>query len=142
MCWNSDISINTFIFAFMALLFIYVTNTFTKYKTPMFDNPLMYLFFLAVASMQLIEFFLWRNLKNNEMNKLLSRIAAGLVIGQQVILMLMVPNKHIKYGMLLLYLLFLIVFSNRGVDSRFYTSIGKNGHLNWEWINYKGYENI
>ena len=76
------------------------------------------------------------------MNKLLSKIAAGLIICQQFTLMRMVPNKQIKYGMLLLYLLFLIVFSNRGLDNRFYTSIGKNGHLNWEWMNYKGYDNI
>jgi hypothetical protein len=57
MCWNQDISINTFLFACLSLLFIFLTNKFTKYKTKTFDNPLVYLFFLVVASMQLIEFF-------------------------------------------------------------------------------------
>jgi len=61
MCWNQDISINTFIFACLSLLFIFFTNTFTKYKTPTFDNPIVYLFLLSVAAMQLIEYFLWRN---------------------------------------------------------------------------------
>jgi hypothetical protein len=57
MCWNQDISINTFLFVCLTLLFIFITNTFTKYKTPFFNNPLMYLLLLLGASMQLIEFF-------------------------------------------------------------------------------------
>ena len=54
---NADISINTFLFAFLALLFIYFTNTYTKYKTHSFDNKIMYLFTLSVVCMQLLEFF-------------------------------------------------------------------------------------
>ena len=69
MCWNPDISINTFLFSCLTLLFIYITNTYTKYKTPLFDNPIFYLLFLAVVSIQLIEFFLWRNLKNKFINE-------------------------------------------------------------------------
>lgn len=42
MCWNADISINTFTFGLFALLFIYIANTYSKYKTKTFENPLVY----------------------------------------------------------------------------------------------------
>ena len=38
MCWNPDISINTFLLGALTLVFVYYTNTYTKYKTPTFDN--------------------------------------------------------------------------------------------------------
>ena len=133
-------------FSCLALLFIFFANTYTKYKSKTFDNYLVYLFLLATTSMQLIEYFLWRNLKNNDMNELFSKIASCFIILQQTILMLMIPNSIIKYGMMVFYLFMLVVyFEYRRIyyyPIRFHTSIGKNGHLSWEWMNYKGYENI
>ena len=145
MCWNQDISINTFLFACLALSFIFFTNTFTKYKTKTFDNPLVYLFLLEGVIMQLIEFFLWRNLKNKSMNELLSKIASFFVFIQPITLMLMIPNISIKYTLIFLYFMFYIFyFGYRETYNPiiFHTSIGINGHLSWEWMNYKGYENI
>jgi len=145
MCWNPDISLNTFLFACLALFFIFLTNTFTKYKTKTFDNPLVYLFLLEVAAMQLIEFFLWRNLKNKSLNELLSKIASFFVFIQPLTLMMMISNIMIKYTIVFSYLIFVIAyFGYRGIYNPiiFHTSIGTNGHLSWEWMNYKGYENI
>ena len=145
MCWNSDISMNTFIFAILALLFIFLTNTYSKYKTETFKNPLMYLFFFEVALIQLIEYFLWKNLKNNKMNKLLSRLACYIIILQPFTIMLMIPIEKIKYFLLSIYIIFLLVYDilkTKYNPNVYYTTIGKNGHLSWEWMNYKGYENI
>ena len=63
MCWNPDISLNTFLFGVFALLFIFLSNTFSKYKLKEFTNPLVYLFLFQIVVMQLIEFFIWKNLK-------------------------------------------------------------------------------
>jgi len=145
MCWNQDISINTFLFACLALLFIFFTNTFTKYKTKTFDNPLVYLFLLEGVIMQLIEFFLWRNLKNKSMNELLSKIASFFVFIQPVTMMLIISNISIKWTLIFLYFIFFIFyFGYREIYNPiiFHTSIGTNGHLSWEWMNYKGFENI
>jgi hypothetical protein len=106
MCWNPSISLNTFIFACLALLFIFYANTYTKYKTHTFDNPLVYLFLFEVAIMQLVEFYLWRNLKNKSINKNLSIIASFIILFQQLTLILMIPNLSIRYSMGLLYLVF------------------------------------
>jgi len=59
--------------------------------------------------------------------------------------MLMIPNLTIRYTMLLFYTFFTIIYYGyKRIYSpiHYHTSIGKNGHLSWEWMNYKGYENI
>lgn len=145
MCWNADISINTFIFSLGALLFIYLTNTFTKYKTVFFKNPLTYFFILSVSSMQLIEFFLWRNLKNKQINTLLSVCAFLVIVMQQIIFIMLIPNVRFRYSIFSLWILlgiFLIIYKIKTNSIDFSTSIGINGHLSWNWANFKGYDNI
>ncbi len=38
MCWNKEVSINTFMFSIITLLFIYYNNKFTQYKIKEFVN--------------------------------------------------------------------------------------------------------
>ena len=145
MCWNPDISINTFLFACFALLFIYITNTYTKYKVSLFENRLVYLFLFEVALMQLIEFFLWRNLKNEYMNKRLSMLAAFIICLQILTLILMIQTDYARYLMLIFgFAIFLFYFVYKYLYSPivFHTHVGKNGHLVWEWLTQKGWENI
>jgi len=145
MCWNADISLITFLFVCFSLVFIYITNTFTKYKTPLFDNPFAYLFVFSVGFMQLIEFFLWRNLNNKSLNVLLSKIASGVVILQILFLISLIPNTRVRDTLLFLFFLYLIsyfYYKERYSPIEFYTSLGKNGHLAWKWYKFKGYENI
>jgi hypothetical protein len=145
MCWNAAISLNTFIFACFGIAFIWMTDTFTKYKSSLFENKLMYVFFFATAAMQLVEFFLWKNLKNASMNKFLSKIASFVIVAQQVTLMLMIPSAAVRRGMLLLYAAVLgafILYKQIVSPIRFHTSVAKNGHLSWEWLSFKGFEII
>jgi hypothetical protein len=132
MCWNADISINTFLFAIFALVFIFLANTYTKYKQETFKNPLVYLLLLEVASIQLIEFFLWKNLKNKKVNEFLTSLALYIIIIEPLTIMLMIPNKIILISIVLCYLLFLLISNS---SSRITTV--KNGHLSWGWINIK-----
>ena len=144
MCWNPDISLNTFFFAILALLFIFLSNTFTKYKSETFRNPLVYLFFLEISSIQLIEFFLWRNLENKKVNEQLSKIIFLFISIQPPTLMLMMPNSIWKYILLVSYgilLLFYIVYSQSVNPVHVTTTVGSNGHLIWAGFNIKGYDN-
>jgi len=145
MCWNADISINTFVFACFALLFILFTNTFTKYKLKEFENPLVYVYFFLIAIMQLLEFFIWRNLKNKSVNTLVSKIASFVVILQPLTIMLMIPNLNIRYYLLSIYVVFMIFYLSYKTlynPIQFYSHVAKNNHLTWEWVNLKGYEYI
>lgn len=140
MCWNADISINTFLFACFSLLFIFITNRLTRYKTPFFDNPLMYLFFFAIASMQWVEHLLWNHLTNKAWNINLSKLCCLIIAIQPWFLILMIPTVWIRYVLLFLHAVYVIVFYIK--RQHYYTSVGKNGHLRWEWLDYKGYEYI
>jgi hypothetical protein len=135
MCWNADISINTFLFGIFAIVFIFLANTYTKYKQDTFKNPLIYLLLLEIAIMQLIEFFLWKNLKNEKINKLLTSFASYVVTCQPLTIILMISNKYILIPILLCYLLFLFI-QRMFLYNPVLTTI-KNGHLSWGWINIK-----
>jgi len=135
MCWNADISINTFLFGIFATLFIFLANTYTKYKQDLFENPLVYLLLLEIATMQLIEFFLWRNLKNEKLNMLFTSIASYVVGFQPLTIMLMIPNKNILIPMLLCYVVFSLI-QRIFIYKPALTTI-KNGHLSWGWIKIK-----
>jgi hypothetical protein len=137
MCWNKDISINTFIFSCLALVFIYFSNTYTKYKSPTFYNKLSYLLFFLVVSMQLIEYFIWKNLNNKPLNQLLSKLGFLLITLQVILFILLVHNKTYRYGLLFSFLLFnLYVYLFKLKNIKFKTTVAKNGHLAWEWLNF------
>ena len=100
---------------------------------------------ILIGFMQLIEFFLWRNLTNKNLNNLLSRIAGWIPLLQILILIFMIHNNTIKYIILLSYSIFLLFYYfyiELYKTIIFETTIGKNGHLVWEWINTKGYDNL
>lgn len=145
MCWNADISINTFLFSCLSLIFIYFTNTYTKYKTPAFNNPIVYLFLLEVISIQLLEFFLWRNLKDKKWNEWLSKIVSFIIFLQPITLMTLNPQPVLRNVNILLYIVFIIsilIYKDLYNPIVFHTSVGDNGHLLWEWLKYTGHESI
>ena len=63
MCWNENISLNTFVFSTMVMVFIYYNNEMTQYKTDTFKNKYMFFFFFSIVLMQLIEYFCGKALK-------------------------------------------------------------------------------
>jgi hypothetical protein len=145
MCWNPDISLNTFIFSCFVLLFIYYTNTYTKYKTHTFDNPLVYLYIFSVASMQLIEHFLWKNLNNKKWNIFLSKFSSVILNVQVLFLFLLVNPTFYRNLFFVAYAIFLIVYfyyKDHYNPIHFYTTISSTNHLSWEWMKYNGFENI
>ena len=149
MCWNADISINTFLFSCLALFFIYFTNTYTKYKSKAFDNPFMYLIIISFVIMQLIEYFLWRNLKNKEINTNLSILGFTILMIQPITLML---YDTYNSGNITRFIQLISVYSIGWISFLLYkylyhpisfiTTIGKNGHLAWNWLNFNAYELI
>ena len=144
MCWNADISLNTFIFGLFSMIFIFITNTYTKYKTHTFDNPLIYLFLGVIISMQLLEYFAWKNLKNNRINTILSKIISIFVTAQPLLVMIMIKNINMRYGMIGLYFLYHVIYRIYKLNFspfKFHVSV-LNGHLKWEWLYFNGWENI
>ena len=130
MCWNASVSLNTFCFSIGMLCLMIYNNSYTKYKIAGF-NVYWYLFILSFCSMQLIEFFLWRNLSNPKINRLWSMIGQILVTIQPIIsLMLIKPN--IKYCLISIYCAFaLFVFYTH---KQIFKTSTFNGRLKWNWV--------
>jgi hypothetical protein len=121
MCWNQSVSLNTFLFGLFAVsLGLY--NKVIK--------PLDALGAMSFISMQLIEFFTWRNLGNKETISFLSKISLGLILSQPLLVnasrikTIVIPLAYI-IGVFLFFTSHTTTFSMHKAD---------NGHLSWTWL--------
>ena len=137
MCWNKDVSLNTFIFSILSLLFIYYNNKYTKYKIKEFTSIWVYLLFASFISMQLAEYFLWKYMGNKKLNKIFTCLVIFLILLQPLCSLMLLESDDLKYNMMLSYFLLIGVllcfyFVNKIINIK--TSVADNGHLNWEWL--------
>ena len=137
MCWNQYISLNTFTFSIFVLLLIAYNNKYTPYKINELNNIFAYIFLLSFITMQLIEFFLWRNLNDKNMNNKLSIAGALLLIVQPIASLLLVKDAFTRNSMLTAYTIPAFSYFIYKVNARkeFTTTVTKSGHLRWDWIN-------
>jgi hypothetical protein len=132
MCWNEHVSLNTFLFSSFVLLLIFYNNTYTQYKIEQFNNVWIYYFFISFISMQLIEFFIWRNINNTFYNHLFSTMAAILIFIQPIITLMLLPDIALKNNLLITYLVFFIpYFIYKFVTNNMKSKISNKGHLVW-----------
>ena len=101
MCWNEHVSLNTFLFSFGVLLLVMYNNAYTPYKIPSCTG-IMYLFLASFIFMQLIEFFIWRNL-HNAYNHLFSVLALLLVSVQPLISLTLLPDTQLRTLLMVAY---------------------------------------
>lgn len=132
MCWNEHISINTFLFSSFVLLLIVYNNTYTPYKITIFNNIWMYIFFISFISMQLIEYFIWRNIDNTFYNNIFSTMAAILIFIQPIISLMLLPDISLRNNLLVMYLVFFIpYFIHKFINNNIRSQISNKGHLEW-----------
>jgi hypothetical protein len=135
MCWNEHVSLNTFLFSSLVLLLILYNNTYTQYKIEYFNNFWMFLFFMSFISMQLIEFFIWRNIDNKLYNHIFSTMAAMLLFIQPLVSLMIVSNISLRNKLLVVYsLLFVPYFTYKFVTDNMKSSISNRGHLVWSFF--------
>jgi len=129
MCWNSQVSLNTFLFATFGALFA----LFNAY-----DNKII-LWAYVFSFMQFIEYMLWINLKNQTQNKLWSQIALLSLAVQPLASINVLKNPNLKLGFFISYIFFLSPYifnflTNNLSSINFTTTIGANKHLSWNWL--------
>ena len=145
MCWNKEISINTFFFTLFVLGFILYNNLCTRYKIKEFKDCYSYLFILSFTTIQLIEFYLWESLDKNDknMNSVFSKLGFILIIIQPIASILTISNEKKKNKALILYLYALFAFIVYKIvynPINFSTYKGKDCHLAWNWLTVNGIE--
>ncbi len=126
MCWNSTVSLNTFLFSLFGAFFAYFNNVINKFEL---------LSFMSFILIQLVEYFTWINLDNKKTNRLLSQIAFFLII-IQIPLFILTNNKITnKYKLLIISiyaLIFIFFISSFTID--YSMNKAPNGHLAWNWL--------
>ena len=135
MCWNEDVSLNTFLFSTFVLLLIIYNNLFSKYKIQELNNIFIYLFIASFVLMQLIEFFIWRNLKRGFYNYLFSLLAIGLLFIQPLCSLAILSNVSLRNIMIIIYVCLALPYIIYKLSIKeIYTEKSKLGHLKWNFL--------
>lgn len=137
MCWNEAVSLNTFLFSMSVLCLIMYNNAYTKYKIKELDNIWVYLFFASFISMQLVEFFIWRNINDKYYNHIFSVAGTILLLFQPFFSLMILSNIKLRNILLLLYSINIPYTLYKILKTDIYSEVAKNGHLRWIW--YKPY---
>jgi hypothetical protein len=148
MCWNKNVSLNTFIFTTFVLIFIYYNNNYTQYKIADFKNNFLYLFAASFTLMQLAEYFIWSSIetKNKEMNIVFSGLAWFLIrVMQPLSVLFLLPNSYSWLRSILLPVYIAVLLATTLYKTIynpiiFKTIVNKNNHLEWLWNELKGVE--
>jgi hypothetical protein len=128
MCYNSTISLNTFIFGIISLLILY------KYGNIVI-TPKYLLIILSFTLIQLLEYFAWIYINNKKIIEVLSKIGL-VIIGLQIILInYFLLNDEIRiYSFIIMLILFILFAIFELPKINFDMEKGNNGHLIWHWL--------
>ena len=144
MCWNAEVSLNTFLFSGFVLLLIIYNNTYTQYKIKDLNSKWTYIFFLSFILMQLIEFFIWRNVNNPYYNSIFTMLATILLFFQPIASTMILTNNKIRNSLLVIYLTIAVPFMiYRFLTKKIYSEVTTLNHLHWNMVFYdNSYEHV
>ena len=132
MCWNQAVSLNTFLFSGFVLALIIYNNTYTQYKIQELNSFWVYVFIFSIISMQLVEFFIWRNIKNAFYNRAFTWMANILVLSQPAFSLMLLPDIKMKTVLLSVYLVLVSVYViHQMMTFDVHSTVSKMGHLQW-----------
>jgi hypothetical protein len=146
MCFNAPISFLTFVIGLVGSYGLIKYGN-KKYKK---ENTVFGIFFIFIASIQLMDFLLWIDIKNKiGINHLTTIIGPLLNVGQPLILYLIkyfyykpeinLTNTFYIYAIFnIFYFIYLITMYSKFLLSKSGSLVTStsNGHLSWPWIPY------
>ena len=123
MCWSANGSLSTWAFAmFLALV---------HKNLGTIDLPVWYLM-VTFTQIQLVEYFLWKNLYIPDKNRFWSMVGGAILTIQPLVAATVLNDKQ-RNVFWIVYLIGIITFLLKNkID--FTTTIGGNGHLKWNWV--------
>lgn len=135
MCWNKEVSLNTFLFSSFVFLLILYNNKYTSYKIPEFNRFWICAFIGIVISMQLVEYFIWSNIDNIFYNKLFTFVAMIVIFLQPITTIMNIDDTIMKRFLIIGYLVMMVPFGFFNYNKNIYSTLSKNGNLKWNLIN-------
>ena len=137
MCWNEVVSMNTFLFGLFAVSLITYNYHYTTYKIYNF-NIYFTAFLLAVVFVQFFEAIIWRNLKNDYINRMAT---IGLIVClflEPIFAMLSTTTStNVKPIFIVCYLFICVVAMFYVRKGGPISKVSQNGHLDWCTFNEK-----
>ena len=126
MCWNSDVSLRTFIYALISFVIVVGFNRF---------SILIPLIALSVSFMQLYEYFIWKNIHNKKIIKNISILGPIIILVQLLLLnyTFLRGNERIISIMLIIIVFIISIIMRYNDYNNFKITIGENKHLIWHW---------
>lgn len=137
MCWNKEVSLNTFLFSSSVFLLILYNNRYTFYKIPDFNRFWICVFIGIVILIQLVEYFIWINVDNLFYNKLFTFLAMTIIFFQPITTMMNIKNEKIKKMMIISYLCLMVPYILMNYNKNIYSTVSPKGHLSWNLMNYE-----
>lgn len=125
MCWNAEVSLNTFIFALFGFIIGYINGF----------NKKILLFFLLFSFIQFYEYMIWVNLDSSNINKIWSLIGFIIILLEPIASINILDTSLLKYILYILYIPGIIVVPLLRYKFDDFTTVrGMNGHLQWNWL--------
>ena len=135
MCWNKEVSLNTFLFSSFVLCLIIYNNAYTQYKIVELSSIWVYLFFVSFILMQLFEYFIWSNINNEMYNRIFTTIAFLLLFFQPIATNMLISNKMVQMPMLWIYLICAVPFViTTMLIKDIHSTVSRQGHLQWNML--------
>lgn len=128
MCWNASVSLNTFLLSAFAIGLAVLNKIIV---------PIKAFYYLLFVSMQLVEYFTWKHMNDQNRNQLLSKIGYVIILSLPIANILAFSLKKLSFvlPMLLFYIVFvLIVLFSYKTD--YSMTRASNGHLAWNWLKF------
>jgi len=125
MCWSAKVSLNTYIVAVFGTLFALVNGA-----------PINMVVWLHIFSMmQLAEYFIWKNIKDPDWNRIASSFGLFILVLEPIASMFLMEPGSLRNIFMIAYVayLLLVLFLYYPWSPR--TGVAKNGHLQWLWQN-------
>jgi hypothetical protein len=124
MCWNAEVSFQSFLVGILAIGLGAYRNA---------PIPVL-LFSLSIVLMQFIEYIVWSNYDNKDINRQASFAAAGLLWLQPIASILTLPASSTRTTALGAYTGLSLLSTLIGGDKDYSMTRAPNGHLAWNWL--------
>lgn len=123
MCWNERVSLNTYIVAVFGTVFA-ISNGF----------PINVIAWLHVFSLiQLVEYFIWKNLDDPEWNQLFSLVGLLAIVLEPITSIFLMDAGQLRDSFLACYVLFILSILYLYYPWTPYSKVAANKHLEWVW---------
>jgi hypothetical protein len=125
MCWNAEVSLNTFIYGLIAAVIVACINT-----IPIINVLIV----LSITLMQLYEYFAWTNIHDEKKIYYLSWFGPLIIILQ----LLLINYAFLEGIERIIAIIFIFILTIIGywyiyTNNKLYMKRGENGHLIWGW---------